>query len=474
MPTITEQYFAILKDYFQILQKYTKENGLKASECLCDIYNQELIKGTLLTLIEELESLDWESQKIGIDALCGTKSVYLGNAYLYNNTQNNTEEFLKKTALYADTLIINEPILSELLSWEKRGTGDLSAFNLVAQYALRLLAMEDLFDTHLNPPICYLAPCSVLCLGQGVYGPADQFIHERIVPSYAGKIFCEKFDSYEELIQFLTKYTSFEDFIADVRKSNVPFVNPDGTPVTKKEFLKVKGYYDDKYEGYFELPEALFLLLRGRFSAPAYDLMVNGRYATCFATDFEGVWNNFVWLLNNDNNEVSSKYRPKALSRDSLVLHTMNNEKLKWLGNIPLEKIVEMRERGELLDMRELLSRCISEIEDVSDEEFLEVSKDALYRLQQAFRKHSSEMNELNSTFKRKYNIKLASIAVTGSLGIASAMFPPLAQSIGLLSSGLIETVSISKLIADYFDERDSIKALKRRPIGLLFDAYKG
>jgi hypothetical protein len=234
LPTVTEQYFAILKDYFQILQRYTNKNGLKASECLCDIYNQELIKGTLLTLIEELESLDWQSQKNGIDSLCGTKSAYLGNAYLYNNTQNNTEEFLKKTALYADTLIINEPILSELLSWEKRGTGDLSAFNLVAQYALRLLAMEDLFDTNLNPPICYLAPCGVLCLGQGVYGPADQSIHERIVPSYAGKIFNEKFDSYEEVIQFLTKYTSFEDFIADVRKSNVPFVNPDGTPVTKK------------------------------------------------------------------------------------------------------------------------------------------------------------------------------------------------------------------------------------------------
>jgi hypothetical protein len=235
----------------------------------------------------------------------------------------------------------------------------------------------------------------------------------------------------------------------------------------------VKDYYDDKYEDRFEFSEALFLLLRGRYGMPAYDLSVNGSHVTSFATDFKGVWKNFVWLLNNDNYQIAKQSKKKPLSKDTLVLRTLQNETLRWIGNVPLEKVIEMRQRGELQEMRELLTRSICEIENVNDDEFFEVAREAEYRLQQAFRKHSNEVIELSNTFKRKYKIDLVSVFVTGSLGVVSAMYPPLAQSIGFLSSSVIESISVSKLVTHFLEERDSVKALKRRPVGMLFEAWK-
>jgi hypothetical protein len=467
---VSEKYFSILEDYFKPLKEYTEKKGLPVSQCICDVYSALAITGILFTLSEELKRLDWSYQKNKIVNMHGVKTSYLGGAYLYHSYPESTVNFLKKTALYSDTLVINDPILSELLAWEKRKTGELSTFNLVAQYAVRLLTMEKMFCSDIDPPICFLAPCSVLCLGNQVYGPTDEFIHEAIIPKYAGSIFDRNFISSQEVVEYLEKFGSFEEFSSTVKKSNVPFVNPDGSPVTKTDFLKVYDYYDDKYEDHFDLATALFLLLRGRFSAPAYDLSVSGSYASCFATDFKGVWRNFVWLLNHDNGEIAKQSRKKPLSRDTLVLQTLQNPNLSWLGNVPIEKIIEMRERGELQDMRDFLSRSVEEIQSVSDEEFLEVASEAEYKMQQTFLKHSHDVKSLSDTFKRKYKIQIVSIIVTGSLGIVSAMYPPIAQTVGILSSTAVESVSIGKLISQYLDEREALRTLKRKPVGILFE----
>ena len=360
-----------------------------------------------------------------------------------------------------------------MLSWEKRRTGELSAFNLVAQYAVRLLTMERMFCYDVDPPICFLAPCSVLCLGNQVYGPTDEFIHEEIIPKYAGSIFNPNFSSSKAVVEYLDKFGSFEEFESVVKRSRVSLVNPDGSRATQADFLKVYDYYNDKYEDHFDLATALFLFLRGRFSAPAYDLYASGSYASCFATDFKGVWKNFIWLLSHDNGEIAKQCRKKPLSRDTLVLQTLQNPTLSWIGNVPIEKVIEMRERGELQDMRDFLSKSVGEIEGASDEEFFDVASETEYRIQQAFLKHSSDVRSLSNTFKRRYKIQTASIIVTGSLGIVSAMFPPIAQTISILSASAVESVSITKLISQYLEERDAIRTLRRKPVGMLFEVHQ-
>ncbi len=477
LTNVTEKYFDILKAYFGSLYKWASVKGYSSQNlaaCIGELYNPQLMKATLLTLSKDLKELNWNAQMDFVKSIKGQKTGYLGNSYLYSNNSEATFEFLRKTALYSDTTIINDPIVSELLSWEKRGSGDVSSFNLVAQFAVRLILMEELFTLELDPPLCCLAPCSIISLGQeNAYGPTDKFIEEFIVPKYAGSIFKKKFQSSEELTEFLGSFQSFDDFISVVQKSGVPFTNPDGSFVTIKDYSRVKRYYEDKYDTSFDSAKALFLLLRGRYSMAVYDLAVNGRIATNYATDFKGVWNSFVWMLNSDNLQIAKYSKKKLLSKDTLVLNSLQNREFKWIGNVPLNKIVEMRKRGELQDMRELLSRSITEIETANDDEFAEVGLQVEYNINQAFTKHQSEIKKLSDEYKTKYKIEGFSIAVVGIFSLISAMYPPFAQSIGFLSSSLVETFPVSKLIKDYFEERKTTKELERKPVGILFEARK-
>jgi hypothetical protein len=91
--------------------------------------------------------------------------------------------------------------------------------------------------------------------------------------------------------------------------------------------------------------------------------------------------------------------------------------------------------------------------------------------MQQVFLKHSCDVKSLSDTFKRTYKIQIASIIVTGSLGIVSAMYPSIAQTVGILSASAVESVSITKLISQYLEERDALRALRRKPVGILFEA---
>jgi hypothetical protein len=477
MTDITAKYFEILADYFDPLCKRCSTRGYSSAHvaaCIAELYDPQVVKAFLLTLSNDLKALDWLSQMDFVKSIKGQKTGYLGNSYLYSNSLDGTFDFLKKTALYSDTTIINDLIVSELIAWEDRGCGEDSSFNLIAQYAVRLLKMKELFSLDSNTPICCLAPCSLISLGsKKAYSPIDKFIEEYVVPKFAQRIFNKEFQSSDELTSYLGTFISFDDFISVVQKSGVPFTNQDGSLVTLKDYSRVKNYYENRYEMSFDSGKRLFLLLRGRYSMPAYDLAVNGRIATNYATDFKGVWDSFVWMLNNDNQQIAGYSRRKPLSTDTLVLNSLQKQEFRWIGNVPLDKIIEMRKRGELQDMRELLSRSINEIETSTDDEFNEVGRQVEYNIEHGFLKHQNEIRKLRKDYETKYKIEGASIVLVGAFSLVAAMYPPLSQSVGFLSSTLFETVPISKLIKDFFSQRSAFRELQQKPVGILFDAKK-
>jgi hypothetical protein len=248
---ITEQYFSILKNYFDDLQKWNSKRGNSGPESvegIAELYNPESMKGTMETLSQELTKLDWVTQSNMIEKVGGLRTAYLGQGYIHMNYPETTSGFLKKTALYMDELIVNDPILSELLAHQKRGTGETLSSNLVAQYALHLLSTEDLFISDTDHPICFLAPSSVVSLeNRGIREKTEKFIEDSVVPSYASGLFNKNFGSREDLENYLGTFTGFGDFISNIQKSELMFTNPTGKLVKEADYLRVRQYYEEKY-----------------------------------------------------------------------------------------------------------------------------------------------------------------------------------------------------------------------------------
>lgn len=475
MSKVSERYFSIIKDYFSDLLDWASRKGYYGPESLqatAELYSPRLMKTVMESLYHELVSLDWIAQENTIATLGGLRTAYLGHAYMYKRSSTETFDFLKKTSLYSDTTIINDPILSELLTWRKRGTGEVISFHLVAQWAIHLLSIEDLFSSELSPPICILAPCSVLSLeARNLLDVAERFIHENVVPSYASDLFGKDLASSKKLRRFLSKIKNFNEFTALMQKPEM-LTTPDGELVGERDFLSVKKYYDDKYNTNISLPTSLWLLLRGRYTMAIYDLILNGKFASNFITDFKGVWDGLLWLIENNNELVFEHLERKPISKDMLIMNALQQEELKWIGNVPLNRIKELRERGELQEIRNIIGQNIKDIANASDEEFVEVGRQVKHNLEETFKRHASEVKDLDEKYRRKYKIDVASVVVSGSLGIVSALFPPFALATGVVSS-IVGGESVIQTAKDYLTKREHLQALRKKPVAMLFDAHK-
>jgi len=430
------------------------------------------MKTVMESLNQELVNLNWTAQENALARLGGLKTAYMGHAYVYKREPTMTLDFLKKIGLYSDTIIIRDPTLSELLTWKKRRAGEVQSFHLVAQWALRLLAIEELFSSELDPPICILAPNHVLSLERenGVEA-TDRFIHENIVPLFASHLFGVDIASDEKLRDFLSRVKSFNEFTSLVQKPEM-LVNPDGELACETDFQSMREYYRAKYNRDFTLSDSLWLFIRGRLTMMVYDQIANGKIASNFVTDFKGVWNAYLWLIKNDNELTFEHLARKPISKDMLIINALQQEELKWIGNVPLNKIRELRERGELQEIRNILGQNVKAIQNVSDEEFVEVGRQIKYNLKEIFKKHDSEVKDLNEKYRRKYKIDVGTILVSGSISIVSALFPPLTMAASV-ASGIIGGGSVIQAVKDYISKREQLEALQKKPVAMLFDAHK-
>jgi hypothetical protein len=116
---LTERYFRILRDYFGKdyenfkKEKFREEAHLKLRKKYADkIIQQSLIQ----TLSEDLEKLNWQELEATIKRERGIKAQYIGSEYGYKEPSAwSTSNFIRKTALYADTIVLEEQVLNQLL-----------------------------------------------------------------------------------------------------------------------------------------------------------------------------------------------------------------------------------------------------------------------------------------------------------------------------------------------------------------------
>jgi hypothetical protein len=468
---VVELYFSILNDYFREAYKIASENGFVKNDYwnkMLKIYDPIAIPSIMDSLYEDLSKLDWDTQEQDIRRIGGFKASYTGSVYGYLQDISHTAHFLKKASLYADTIILNDSILSELWSWRKKGRiGWEISFPIVLSAAIDFLFLKELFLSDTETPVCSLAPALPWKLEkENRLNITDNIIHQTEV-EIGSQVFGEKFSSYNDLTDYLSKIKSPEHFFFLAKDISI-LGDPNGAPISINAFQQYKSHFEKKYSRLFDVEEIYGSLLRSNFSMAIYDLAYHGKFNSVFGTDFKGVWKSLIWLMQNSNVYSSKEIKGKVASKHSFILQALQEENIRWLGNIPLTKIKEIREEGKLQDLRNLLGRNIETIEGVSDEEFFEVGQQVRYNIETAFKKHSREIKDLNDDYRKKYKLKTPSLIVSGALGITASVYPPVAIAASILGGS-----SVLSIIEDYQEKREKIKELQRKPVAMLFDARK-
>ena len=468
MNAFVDSYFSVIQDNFGKAYEIAAQNNFdrqKYLPVLGKVYNHELIQTTTETVFQELQSLDWSSQEELVKNANGLKINYLGGEYIYKKKPSEISNFLKRTALYADTIVIEEQLFGHLLHTHDLKLS-LDYFGYILEFAINYLNIEDFFHSNSDLPICVFAPSlNFNPERRNIEGKNWRYMKEATT-AYASELFGINFGSFSELESFLLSKGSDREFLQSVAKGK-KLVTQDGAKID--EFL-IQQYRQAYWRKNYRIPnekiyETLLMLNCDR----VFDLEYSGKLGTIPITEYRATWDSIVWLMQFDNNNIVRKVKRKVLSKDALIIKALN-ENQRTLGNIPLEGLKKLRENGEMADLRDLIGRNIKEVENASDEEFAVVGRNVSYNIEIALRKHSSDVQSLNEKYKRFFGYTLAgttTYVVSSCIGFVASAYQPLALATGILGGIPLGIQTVKQ----YLDLRDKHKELQTKPVSILFES---
>jgi hypothetical protein len=470
---LTKDYFNIIKEYFEDDYKYCKADNF-SKETLIKIrfkyYNETVAKSIIMSLYEDLSKLDWRSQEEKIKRSACIKAHYVGSEYGYKEPSAGAiSNFIRKTALYADTIILDEQILSQLTT-SFSTSGQVALYSAI-DYAFEFMSLEEngIFESNPDYPICQLAP------------PIQWLLSERNLEKTAWDLICEStkdyanqlYDTHFKTIEELRNYLSQIDNSQYLNcKNNQRLMTLDGITIDDDWLEKERSIYpsitsEDFYEGGLHAQKAV----------KVYDLIYEGVLGLTPITDSKLAWNAINWLIKNDNKNLFIKQK-RLSNRHSLVMNSFGitkNDNYRWLGSIPISRLSQMRENGEIAEVRRLLSDGINNIEEADDDDYYDVAQQVYYNLDIALRKHQTEINAIKEKYQGISGVD-SLVILSGSISFASALYQSFASAAGTLaglSSIASGVTSIAVVARDYINHRNELKALKKKPISILFDAQE-
>jgi hypothetical protein len=463
-----EKYFGILEDYFGLHHDTMKKKRQGIYEALNNsltAYDPSLADSVVSTLYEELRRLDWDGVANSIKQQNGVK------AQLEAAQESLERNPLQRLALYADTTLI-----SGRLDNPKRMIGHPLGDLAYALYcSLSELEVKDLFLADVEPPICAIVRSTAFTsTGDQVW----KELNTNDTVTMCSEMFGRNFSSNQEVENFFRKYKTPDDLSKATKKAG-PFLGSHESGSEMHDRLRqmieasMRAHYmgfPQKFSGLNDpnlLADTMLSNIHGSFGIANAQLLTCGSYGAQPSADEIQQWRWLAWKLEHDNEFLAEKFGVEHVSRNSLVINALQLDGFRWLGNVPVEAIVRLRQEGELQDLRDVLSREIKGIETARDEDFVEVTRQVSYNLNQEFKRHRGQVRQLDQRFRRRYNFDVASAIVSGTIGVMCAMFPPLALVAGVVGGG-----SLINTISDVLEERSTRAELRKKPVALLFEAY--
>lgn len=117
------------------------------------------------------------------------------------------------------------------------------------------------------------------------------------------------------------------------------------------------------------------------------------------------------------------QYEPSTLA----TLEALEDPSLKWLSNVPIRDLAQLRREGANLQFRQRLNKCVSELDDFRQSEPRAYVDQISRELEAMVTSHQNEIKNIVETYQKKHK----HTAVVGWLGVAALMFPATAPIVG-------------------------------------------
>lgn len=391
----------------------------------------------------------------------GLKLVVGGGSRFYG-TQFDA---VRKVALYADTVLIPDPILPWLE--EDRDEEKFARVELL-RTMMWLLRLKPLVDADLPHPPVLVFPSFERSLDRD--DKATQELEEDFVTRFFST-FCDRaFDSLGELNEYAI--TNEVEFLARVDRGQL-FV-PSGGESPSATAGGLEDHLSDLSESRTEAHIAqLRALPRGQLALvavlerliPQFHLLENAEELRAQPMlCFDSHWHYFA--------KVSEALGDQLISANALKPETaaaargIVDDSHFWLGNVPVEALVELRRNGENEEFRRRIDSALTRLHDANLDNLDAVTAEITHELRTLIAQHQRDI----AAIEDKYRSKHLTSAIGSWATVAGLLLPALGPFLGSPAAPLVLG---GKYVYDKLSETGERKRAARSLMGVLASARK-
>ena len=457
-----EKYFELLDDYLGSIyrtspSKKPHEAGLHYSSL--DL-SGKIIHDILPDFTEALMAF-WKRNKKNlcdsISKIPGLKARYHGDI-----SPSQCFDLVSKTGLYIDTTLIPDP-LTKLLNIPVEMIKERNLVYYVVKHAFNILNAKEFFFSDTEAPI-------------SVIHPLDFYLDKTRSENCSREAISDTKEYFEELLRIKLDTEKQLDSILD-QNTSVLASKIRHPQILAPRFRDLNDISMGLQKGREEIVDIGMLPFQGKSAGLCLKFYVYGSLmglSDCFLDctsldakplfDVQDSWSMLKWKLKKGGSQIGQRIE---LDVSTSVINALQLDNFKWLGNVPTDKLVEIRNNHELQDLRELFNREISEIYECNRDELEIVARRVQYNLTKAFEEHKRKLSDIDNEYRKRYRID-TSLIITGAIASVAGLFwPPavLASIIG--GGGLIDLKRI------YDEHKEQILKTANKPVGILFRAYQ-
>lgn len=463
---ISSNYFDFLESQFGNLQTSAKNIGLDIHEASVAIsQNDENVKELTTALPEILDRLDqfWgsasEVSEAHIQDIQGTKAIFGGD--LFPSQENS---IASSVGLYVDTIVLPDPIHRSKLIFET--VSDQHKAYYLVKHALNALRYRDLALADVSKPIVTINPYR-----SSVYQDEEELLNrstEDDVLKHASAIFGQNFANFENLLEFISPLDTPEKFIEKVANQDLVLFDTSWSGDKKSQIARaLKDAWGELGGEHHVGKMVVYQNCMGRMRQ-ATDILLNSRYL--FGTpliDAPTSWQYFNWKL-----EYNAKHDPITSSDLHMIqgLQRTAETDEKWLGNIPHDALIEMRQQNAFAEIREVLSKGVEDIAAAKPDKFFRSSDQIVDNIRTAFEKHSEEIKALTKKKIKFAGYDLGSMLITLGIDVASVVVgTPTFGAATIAKDQLLDAPKLREIPKRFRDLKNADIELRKSPMGLFF-----
>lgn len=378
-----------------------------------------------------------------------------------------THNVASKCGIYSDTIILPCPFVRTLELYDL-WDDEQKVFYLL-KHALSVLAYKELALAEFTNPIVVILPEPKFF--EEHESEFIQYLAELDGLKLAGKAFEREFESIDEAFDFFGALDDKSKVLKEVKDESKILADVDVGISIEKQLNKLCDVPLGMMQQ-FNPGQLVFTNFLGRMGQANDALLKSRRVRGVPLIDAPTSWRYFNWKLQLDGSQL--EHGDKEHLHCSHALTSLDGTELSWLGDIPPEALIEIRQQGALEEIREIMTSNIGSLIEVAPDNFGQTTYQVYKNFQGAFDEHNKKLAELRGKKWRFAGVDVGSMICTGAIELAAAATgTPLFGIASWAAGQLLDTPKIREIPGKYRQLIEEDKNLSNSPVGMLVQCKK-